>query len=155
MKNIKRILTNKNNAVSDVVGIVITILIVVSVSATIFVYLSLTTEDTSRPDATIDFAENKITDELTVLRAIPDDITYAKDNSTPNLIFETDATDYYVINSAGTLSIKIYDEDQIKIDKDATTQEIRAGDIITGFQDGKSYSIAWVITNKALGAKSF
>jgi flagellin-like protein len=141
---------NENEAVSAVIGVILMVAITVAIAATVYVYVSgmLGTPTATAPK--ISWTPNAATNVLTITKGATD-TTYGSTTGEKNLIFKNSTGVEYCVElniSSGSLEIKIVDNAQ------PSTNNIDAGDSISGFKDG-TYTIIWKPTNEVLGTVSF
>jgi len=92
----------------------------------------------------ISYSVSAADNQITITKCTPSDTQYASSATSANLIFKNNTETFYV-KSGGVVS---------------TTQSgcindyIEAGDVISGFFDGATYTVIWVPTNEVLGSFS-
>ena len=131
-------------AVSAVIGVILMVAITVAIAATVYFYVQslTTTEGGSTPK--ISYSVSSADDQITITKCTPTDSAYASDATSANLVFKNSTTTVYVKANHAV----------------ATTQsscimlDIEAGDVITGFADGATYTVVWAPTNEVLGSFS-
>ena len=132
-----------DNAVSGVVGIVFMVAIVIMLAVGVYAYSNGMLRFSK---ATVDISYNvdKVTNSIIIVKG-SSSYKYAE-GTTPNLVFiDENGNEYYLQSDlsigTGTSNLR------------QTT--ISGGDIITGFNEGMTYTIVWKPTNQVLGTIKF
>jgi flagellin-like protein len=133
----------EKEAVSAVIGVILMVAITVAIAATVYYYVTTlaTTEGGSSP--TISWSADAANDQITIAKCTPTSTVYGIAGSA-NLLFKDGTTTYWV--GDGGYAIASAGGEQ--------TALISAGDTITGFTSGTTYTVVWNATNEVLGSFS-
>ena len=131
-----------DNAVSGVIGVVLMVGVVIILAVAVYAYSNGMLKF-SKTNVAISYNINRITNNIIIVRGSSS--KYAE-GSNPNLVFrDENGNEYYVQSDlsigTGTSNLR--------------QTVISAGDMITGFNDGVTYTMIWKPTNQVLGTIKF
>ena len=141
---VNRKFVNEGKAVSAVIGIILMVAITVAIAATVYVYVSGMLPGTSATTPTISWTVNTANNEITITKgAIGYNYALANDTDSANLVFKNSTgITYYILDDMSIVSSQGTNT--------LNTDEISAGDVITGFMDG-TWTVIWKPTNTVIG----
>ena len=134
----------EDEAVSAVIGVILMVAITVAIAATVYVYVSGMLGGPTASAPKISWVPDMGSNSLTITKGVVGS-NYGASSTSANLVFQNGSTKYYVhsglnlTNALDSLSVK----------------EITAGDKITGFVDGTTYTLVWVPTNEVMGTITY
>jgi flagellin-like protein len=149
MKANRKFVDGNEEGVSAVIGVILMVAITVAIAATVYVYVSGMIGGNVESGPSISWNADLSQLELLITKGSAGD-AYGATATNPNLIFKCDSNSTNAHVSGTTTLVLTYGDATA-----ATLTDISAGDIITNFADGESYTIIWEPTDEVVGKITF